>query len=48
MKIILQTEARNLSNREIAKNYHELISFFDKISLITNQFKKTIAKSANG
>ena len=47
MKIILQTEAQNLSEREIAINYHNLINLFTKIGSVKNQFVKTKAKLAN-
>lgn len=47
MKIILQTEARNLSNREIAENYHDLLDLLSKLGSIKNKFAKTLAKPAN-
>lgn len=47
MKIILQTEARNLSNREIANNYHDLINLFDKFSSIKNKLTKSKPKPVN-
>ena len=47
MKIILQTEARNLSNREIADNYHGLIDLFYKFSTIKNRLIKSKSKPVN-
>ena len=44
MQILLQPEARNLSNQEIAKNYRYLINLLSKISSIKHNFGK---KSAN-
>ena len=47
MKIILHTEARNLSNREIANNYQDLINLFSRIGSIKNKFTKTQPKPVN-
>lgn len=47
MKIILQTEARNLSNREIANNYHDLINLLEKFSSIKNRLIKSRSKPVN-
>ena len=47
MKIILQTEARNLSNREIANNHHDLINLLEKFSSIKNKLIKFKPKPVN-
>ena len=43
MKILLQPEARNLSNSEIAENYQHLIYLFSKLRGIKHSFDKQSA-----
>lgn len=47
MKIILQPEARDLSNQEIAENYHRLINLLSKISVIKPNFSNQSANQGS-
>lgn len=48
MKIILQPEVRNISNREIAENYQCLINLLSKISNIKPNFGKQNTNKKSG
>lgn len=48
MKILLQPEALNLSNREIAENYRHLIYLLSKLSSIKSNFGKQSTNKKSG
>lgn len=48
MKILLQPEARNLNNRELAENYQHLISLLGKLSSIKPNFGKQSKNKKSG
>ncbi len=45
MKILMQTEARNMSNREIAENQAYLIDLFDLVGSFTSNLQASLTSS---
>ncbi len=45
MKILLQTEARNISNREIAENQAYLIGLFDRVCGFTGNLRAKLTSN---